>query len=488
MGLIAALLSRTESDVSAHLLRMLRSASPGRGDGYGVATPEGARTYTSLPVSLDFGSGVMLGHKLIKVMPNDPPQPVIQHGHAMIFEGRLWGSPAPSDISAAADLVGPDPARGIRQLVAEENGSYVAAAAERGRILCGRDPVGVVPVYFGETEALVGVASNRKMLWSVGVEVEPLPPGCIAEITKGGVRLHRVRRLRQPPVRSVSMEEAVEELDALLREAVEARCRGVFSASLGFSGGIDSSLLAHYLDRCGVKVDLVCVGLEGSAEFEAADSAAESLGLPIRIESFSPKDVGEDLDAVLRSVEEPDPMKVSVALPLYWAVRSVARRGGRVFYSGNGSDELFGGYLRYVREYASSGEAAREAMFRDVAAAHEVNYERDHKVCADAEVELRLLFADLRLIEFGLSLPVGLKLSAEMGAPRKLLLRTLARRIGLSDAIASRRKRAVQYSTGVSRALKRLAKGDGTTLARYLAERFERVKERYLDGRATSER
>lgn len=485
MGFIAALLSKTGADVSAQLLRMLRSASPARGDGFGIATPDGVRTLASLLGSLALGSGVMIGQRLVKIMPNDPSQPVSQYGYTMAFEGRLWARSTPSDLSAAADLLGADPARGIRRLIEEENGSYVVAAAERGRILCGRDPVGIVPLYLGETATLAGAASNRKMLWSAGIEASHLPPGHVSEITKNGIRLRRVRTLSQPPTREVAMEEAVEELDALLFEAVEARSRGVFSASLGFSGGIDSSLLALYLDRSGVEVDLVCVGVRGS-EFEAAEEAADSLGLPIRLESFPPKEVEDDLDAVLCSVEEPDPMKISVALPLHWAVRSATRYGSRIFYSGSGSDELFGGYLKYVREYAASGEAVKDTMFRDVAVAHEVNYERDYKVCADAGVELRLPFADPSLIDFGLALPIELKLPADEEKPRKLLLRALARRIGLPDAVVSRRKRAVQYSTGVTKTLKVLARREGATLSRYFAERFNRVKGRCIgqvDGR-----
>jgi len=474
MGFIAALFSKTGADVSAQLLRMLRSASPNRGDGFGVAIPNGVRTYPSLPDNLALGSGLMLGHKLAKIVPNDQPQPVSQHGYAMIFEGRLWNRSTPSDLSAAADIIGADPSKGIRRLI-EEDGSYAVTITEAGRILCGRDPVGVVPLYIGESSTLAGASSNRKMLWSAGIEAEPLPPGCVAEITKGGIAIHGVRALRQPETKTVSMKEAVGELDTLLTEAVGARTRGVFSAALGFSGGIDSALLAHYLDRCGVQVNLVCVGLEGS-EFEAAEEAAESLDLPIQLESFSPREAEADLDAVLRSVEEPNPMKVSVALPLYWAVKGAAGCGSRIFYSGNGSDELFGGYFKYIREYVASGEAMRDILFGDVAAAHRVNYERDYKVCADAGVELRFPFADRGLIDFGLALPVELKLPVDAGSPRKLILRALARRIGLPDQVTSRPKRAIQYSTGVSRALERLARREGKTLSRYLTERFQRVR------------
>ena len=183
---------------------------------------------------------------------------------------------------------------------------------------------------------------------------------------------------------------------------------------------------------------------------------------------------------MLWSVEEPDPMKVGVGLPIYWAARGASETGTRVFLSGNGSDELFGGYRKYAMEYADTGDAVRASMFRDVVSAHEVNYERDYKVCSDLGIELRLPFADIDVIRFGLSLPTGLKLSKTPDAPRKLILRALAREIGFTEEMADRPKKAVQYSTGVNKALMKMAKSEGKKLRDFLAERFERVKNERL--------
>jgi asparagine synthase (glutamine-hydrolysing) len=219
------------------------------------------------------------------------------------------------------------------------------------------------------------------------------------------------------------------------------------------------------------------VGLEDSREFETAETAAEALGLPLRLEAFTAEDVENDLDGVLWSIEEPDPMKASVAIPLHWAVRSAAEYGSRVFFSGNGSDELFGGYHRHAQEYAEHGEAVVASIFRDVSESYRVNYERDHKVCMDAGLELRLPFSDLTLVEWGLSIPPNLKLSGGPGSPRKIVLRSLARRLGLPEEIAGRPKKAIQYSTGVNRALKRLAKSEGKVPRDYLSERFENLRD-----------
>jgi asparagine synthase (glutamine-hydrolysing) len=482
MGYIAALLSKNGENVSPTLIEMLKAASSIRGDAYGAASGEGSIIADSPEGLSRLLTGACIGHKLVKIEPNDPPQPITQYDSPMAFEGRIWQGEGISNLSVIADIIGEDPTVGIRRLIRESAGSFTVTAKVGERILCGRDVLGVVPLYFGENDFLAGAASNRKMLWVVGLDAESVPPGNLLEITKHGVSLEQVRKLSQPQVESISMDEAVERLDGLLLRAVEARCRGFSRVTLGLSGGIDSSLMVYYLDRCGVDVEPICVGLEGSRDFGAAEEAADGLGLPLRARSFTLEDVEEDLDDVLWSVEEPDPMKVGVALPLHWAAGIAAESGCRVIFSGNGSDELFGGYHRHAQEYAEAGDTVRESIFRDVAASHRVNYERDNKVCADLGLELRLPFADVDVVGFGLSLPVRLKLSKGPDPSRKLVLRALAEELGLPRRVAFARKRAVQYSTGANKALKLLARRRGRSLAGYLAERFEGVKEERLGG------
>jgi asparagine synthase (glutamine-hydrolysing) len=479
MGYIAALLSKTGDDATPALIKMLDSASNIRGDAYGIASNEGTVTRSSLQDVRRIRSDVVLGHKLAKIMLHDQPQPFYQHGYAMAFEGRVWQDNS-SNLSSVADRLDADPCPGVRSFIEKVHGSYIIVVVDGSRIVCGRDPVGVVPFYVGENETLVGIASNRKMLWAIGLDVKSLPPGHIAEITKLGISSKPIRKLERPLIKSSTMENAIQQLDQIMIGAVETRCKGIFRVALGFSGGIDSTLLAYYLDRAGVEVDLVCVGMEGSSDFSAAETAADSLGLPLRLDSFTLEEVDEALNDVLWSVEDSDAMKAGIAIPLYWASRSAAEAGCRVFFSGNGSDELFGGYHRYVQEYAKSVEAVQEALFRDVAASHSVNYERDYKVCADAGLELRLPFADLRVINFGLSLPLDLKLAPDPHSPRKLVLRALAENLGIPEDVAGRRKRAVQYSTGVDKALRRLARSRGETLRGHLEERFGKVKSERL--------
>jgi asparagine synthase (glutamine-hydrolysing) len=367
-------------------------------------------------------------------------------------------------------------------LIKEGKGSFSLAALIDGAILGGRDPVGTVPLYFGGDEDIAAMASCMKMLWAVGLDASIFKPGSILRMSERGTTSEQVRELVQPPLRDITMDEAASELDERIKGAVSSRVRGLSRVSLGFSGGIDSSVLAYYMDKAGVDVDLVCVGLEGSREFELAEIAADSMDIPLRLEAFTAEDVENDIDTVLCSIEEPDQMKASVAIPLHWAARSATENGIDVFFSGNGSDELFGGYHRHAQEFEEHGDAVVSLILIDVRESYRVNYERDHKVCMDAGLELRLPFSNLPLVEWGLAIPPRLKLSGGPGSPRKLVLRSLARRLGLTEEISMRPKKAIQYSTGVNAALRKIAKREGKSLQDYLSDRFKKLKAENLWG------
>jgi len=460
MGRFAAILSRRGQDVSGSIIRMLRAGTPPATDAEGIAIGEDTFVKGRIEPSDLPETAIALGYALNKVHPEDPPQPLAQHGYSFTIEGRLWSETGKPTALSAGDALGKDPRESLSRLVMEGKGPFAITAQYNRTILGGRDPVGTIPIYHGENEDIAAIASSMKMLWAIGLEAQNLRPGWVLKISEGETSTEPVKVLTQPIIKEITLNEATSELDKLMTDAVASRTR-----------------LAHYLNKAGVDLDLICVGLEGSREFETAETAAESLDLPLRLEAFTAENVENDLDGVLWSIEEPNPMKASVAVPLNWAARSAAKFGSRVFFSGNGSDELFGGYHRHAQEYAEHGEAVVASIFRDVSESYRVNYERDHKVCMDAGLELRLPFSDLALIEWGLSIPPNLKLSGGPGSPRKIVLRSLARRLGLPEEIAGRPKKAIQYSTGVNRALRKLAKSEGRTLRDYLSERFQQQRD-----------
>jgi asparagine synthase (glutamine-hydrolysing) len=184
---------------------------------------------------------------------------------------------------------------------------------------------------------------------------------------------------------------------------------------------------------------------------------------------FKASDVEKTLPKVVELIEEPDPIKASVGLPFYWAAEKAAEAGFQVMLAGQGADELFGGYQRYVNEYCKEGsEKVRKTMFNDVVNIHESNLERDLKITAFHDVELRLPFASFELAEFALSLPLECKIEQKPDTLRKLVLRKVALNAGMPSVLVDKPKKAVQYSTGINDAIKRVAKKHGKTVNEYI--------------------
>lgn len=391
------------------------------------------------------------------------------------FEGRIF-SPAPdgSGIDFVAGKMQAEYMKDIWAFLEGVEGDFSLLIAKADKILAARDPVGVQPLYYGENETIAALASNRKALWKLGIE-EPqsFPPGHMATVTKDGFRFESVKVLQCAKPEKISMTNAADKLQNLLKHAVCMRVFGQKEVAVAFSGGLDSSVVACLAKRTGVDVHLIHVSLEGQSETEEARKAAASLGLPLQVHLFTLADVEKTLPKAVELIEEPDPIKAGVGLPFYWTAQKAAEAGLRVMLAGQGADELFGGYQRYVNEYLRDGnEKVRQTMFNDVATVHESNLERDEKICGFHDVELRLPFASFQVAEFAMSLPTKLKFEKTQDCLRKLVLRKAAKNLELPMEIVEKPKKAVQYSTGISNALKKLAKKQNLTLSEYVNKLF----------------
>jgi asparagine synthase (glutamine-hydrolysing) len=239
--------------------------------------------------------------------------------------------------------------------------------------------------------------------------------------------------------------------------------------AVGFSGGLDSAVAAA-LAKNVTDVKLVSVGLAGSPELTTVEKYAHEMDLPVTIESFDPDSLEDDVRRVIWLIEEPNLMKVSVAVPLHWAAKVAARHGHSVMLCGQGSDELYGGYYKYATILDTKGRSALvEALYRSVVEASQVNYERDEQATAPFGVELRTPFADLDVVRFSLTLPCDFKVKPGNDVTRKWILRSVAKGLGVPEDIVWRRKKAIQHGTGVENAIRKLAKNQKLSVDSYLA-------------------
>jgi asparagine synthase (glutamine-hydrolysing) len=482
MGALVAAVNRKGENVVSTVVSMLRELTHRGNDGHGIATPSSATTATTLEeLELEnYVSSVALGHNLSCILPRDQAQPVQGNGFTVVFEGRMFPSPNLPDLAEVQEIVeklASNPLRNAGNIIESCEGSYVFAVAESNRIIAGRDLFGAAPLYYGMNENVCAVASERKALWKLGLkDARSFPPGQLAVMDTQGFSFHSVKELRMPPKEKVDMETAARALQLLLLESTRKRVSDLEVVAVAFSGGIDSSVVAVLAENVGLDVHLVSVGLEDQSEVMFAEEAAEALGLPLHLQTYTVSELEQTLAKVLWLTEEPHVINACIAVPFFWLAETASKLGYPVLLAGQGADELFGGYQRYLTEYEKSGaEAVEQKMFHDIENAYRANFQRDNQVCSYHGVELRLPFIDRDVIDFSLRLPLRLKINSMDDKLRKRVLRRVARNLEIPSFIADKRKKAVQYTTGVTKALQRLAKDEGLTLREYVEKTFSMV-------------
>jgi len=471
MGYIAAVLGRKGQDVTNHLKRMLRATGGPPPSLFGIASPETGeffdRSLKAMP---------SMGSSLIAYMSSSitafPQQPLLQQSGALVFDGLIFSAVEP-DILQVAELLRDGVAEGIWKLVSDVGGAFSVAAIDGTKIFLARDVVGTVPLYYGGDDEVLAAASNMKTLMAIGIEPAPVIPGTLMELSKE-CKTIEVKRITQPQQSGQPESQCTETLHGLLTEVSEDIVRKTRGGAVAFSGGIDSTLTAHYLKEAGGDVDLVCVGVGDQREYREARRAAEALSLDVNIHPFTKDELEDSLDEIILSVEDPNPMKIGVAAPLYFAAQQAVEDGHTTIFSGNGSDELFGGYYKYMKQWLTEGEV-RDTMYRDVVNSWRYNYDRDAKICKDLGARLVLPYADTRIIMFGLGVPTKYKLPPNIEEPRKTILRRLAKNLGFPAEVSDRPKKAAQYSTGVHKALSKMAKSRGESLPEFLRRRHEEL-------------
>ncbi|ASJ02282.1 asparagine synthase [Thermococcus profundus] len=339
-------------------------------------------------------------------------------------------------------------ARAMRML----EGDYAVGISDGERIHLFRDPIGIRPLYYSPNGFF---ASEKKVLWAVGEEAIPVSPGELVTISENGIERKKLFDVLELRGKTLSHDHALKALKSSLEYSVRIRC-GKKTGVL-FSGGLDSSIVALLASKYS-DVILYTAGMEGSQDLEWARKASELLGLELREYVFTEDEVEEELPRIAFTIEEPNPMNLAIGIPLYFATRLAGKDGVKVLLSGQGADELFGGYAKYLER--------PELMEEDIINLSERNLARDDKIAMLNGVEGRYPFLSMPVVWTALNIPLELKIS---GGVRKAILRKLALKLGLPAEIASREKKAAQYGSGAQKALERIAKRRGTSL-RGLAE------------------
>jgi len=330
------------------------------------------------------------------------------------------------------------------------------------RYLIARDPMGVIPLYYGhDREGRLWVASEMKALVGVCDDVAIFPPGHLLDSAEGVIRPYRSREWREYAKVEGQVIEPAALKDALM-QAVRRQLMCDVPYGVLLSGGLDSSVIAWCAAQFAKqrveddgkseawwpRLHSFAVGLEGSPDLAAARVAAEALGTAHHEFHFTFEDGLDALSEVIRHIETYDVTTIRASTPMFLLARRIRSMGIKMVLSGEGSDEVFGGYL-YFHKAPDAREFHAETV-RKLDALHQFDCLRANKSMAAFGIEARVPFLDLAFLDMAMAIdPEQKRVHPRVPGGRpveKWLLRTAFEGC-LPESILWRQKE--QFSDGV---------------------------------------
>ena len=339
------------------------------------------------------------------------------------------------------------------------NGIYAFALydATQDAFLVARDPIGVIPLYIGrDADGTIYVASELKALEGQCEEYEPFLPGHYWWSKDG--------RMKKWYKRDWYDYDTVKDNGASADDVREALCEAVKRQLMSdvpygvlLSGGLDSSIISAVAAKYAQnrveddsqstawwpRLHSFAVGLKGAPDLAKAKDMADFLGTVHHEVNYT---VQEGLDAirdVIYYIETYDVTTVRASTPMYLLARVIKSMGIKMVLSGEGSDEIFGGYLYFHK--APSAKAFHEETVRKIGKLYQYDCLRANKALAAWGVEGRVPFLDKEFLDVAMRLNPEAKMCPGTVIEKKILREAFSDM--LLPSVAWRQKE--QFSDGV---------------------------------------
>jgi len=355
----------------------------------------------------------------------------------------------------------------VRGALGQIDGDYALAVSGAEQIVAARDALGTKPLYFSEANGLLAFASNRKALWQLGMDnVMPIRAGTLAIFNQEGVRLKEALPMGRGKVKIEDMTEAVGCYREAICSAVKKRLSDVDKVAVLLSGGIDSCLIAKMLrdiaTTVGIKVVAYTAGFADSDDIRTAQEFAQETGIEHRIQLLSISEVEKYIPKVIETIEERDFVQIEAGIGIYAAMNIASQDGIKVVFSGQGPDELWGGYAWYPEVLSQEGrQALSERMWDDLIRGDIETLDRENKIARVHGTDIMFPYMDPEVVNLAMSVAPELKVTSGNDHLGKHPHRELAQVMGIPSKYANKTKNAAQHSTGIHGVLDGIARKNG---------------------------
>ena len=341
----------------------------------------------------------------------------------------------------------------------ELNGIFAFALydVERDEYLIARDHIGIIPLYIGkDNEGLLYVSSELKALEGICDEIEPFLPGHYYWSREG--KMHRWYQRDWMDYDAVKDNQtSVEELHDALEAAVQRQLMCDVPYGVLLSGGLDSSVISAIAKKYSAmrvetdnkaaawwpQLHSFAVGLKGAPDLAKAKEVAEHIGTVHHEINYT---IQEGLDAirdVIYYIETYDVTTVRASTPMYLLARVIKSMGIKMVLSGEGADEIFGGYLYFHK--APDAKAFHDETVRKLGKLHQYDCLRANKSLSAWGVEGRVPFLDKEFIDVAMRLNPVDKMCPGSTIEKRVVREAFADM--LPESVAWRQKE--QFSDGV---------------------------------------
>jgi asparagine synthase (glutamine-hydrolysing) len=422
-------------------------------------------------------TGVILVHERLAIVdPASGAQPLCSrdgtlalavngeiYNHAALRAASRYDFTSGSDCEVINALHREHADADAREWLRTLNGIFAFALwdSDAQRYLIARDPLGVCPLYWGhDAQGRLCVASEMKALVGLCADVAAFPPGHVYDSADG-----TLRRYYDKPWREHAHTIGTRVEPSALRDAFEQAVHRQLMTDVPYgvllSGGLDSSLVAACAARFArarvedgdrseawwPRLHSFAIGLEGSPDLAAAKIAADALGTVHHGFVYSFWEGLDALPEVIRHIESYDVTTVRASTPMFLLARRIKAMGVKMVLSGEGADEIFGGYLYFHK--APSAQAFHEETVRKLDALHSYDCLRANKAMMAWGVEARVPFLDLEFLDVAMSMDAQHKMAGMRDGKRRIEKSVLREAFAgaLPDTILWRQKE--QFSDGV---------------------------------------
>jgi len=336
--------------------------------------------------------------------------------------------------------------------------AFVLYDAEQDRYLVGRDHMGIIPLYWGRDEnGCLYFSSEMKSLIECCNTIQEFPPG------------HYWDSKNEEPTkyyqRDWSEFDAVKSNQAdpsTIREALEEAVKSHMMSDVPFgvllSGGLDSSVVSAIAQKFSKKriednqesgawwpqIHSFAIGLEGSPDLASAQEVADAIGTIHHSMNFTVQEGIDALRDVIFNIETYDVTTIRASTPMWLLARKIKAMGIKMVLSGEGADEIFGGYLYFHK--APSAQDFHEETVRKLSTLHLFDCLRANKSMAAWGVEARVPFLDKRFMDVAMRLNPESKMCGGEKI-EKHILRTAFNDSDVPQSVLWRQKE--QFSDGV---------------------------------------